>query len=209
MLPSGFARKRTAQSITNRQTTADNLQQATGSPVGSIIVKAISSAVGALGKGRRRRRDIQCDKTDRPGVAIVFDVALEYPGHLPCQNLSCQVELFTGIHQQFNSATNVSITADDGSTIPVQLCHIQSNPNGNSNNESSSDGIVVEPCSVVCQNGGGCTGPTTCACTTEWSGDTCTNATCTNNCQNGGTCSAPDNCTCTTGWSGATCTLGQ
>ncbi|CAF4355874.1 unnamed protein product, partial [Adineta steineri] len=53
-------------------------------------------------------------------------------------------------------------------------------------------------------NGGGCTGPTTCACTTGWSGDTCTNATCTNNCQNGGTCTAPDNCTCTVGWSGGT-----
>ncbi|CAF4327282.1 unnamed protein product, partial [Adineta steineri] len=81
--------------------------------------------------------------------------------------------------------------------------------NTNNENSSDSDGIVVESCSIVCQNGGGCTGPTTCACTTGWSGDTCTNATCTNNCQNGGTCTAPDNCTCTVGWSGGTCIIGE
>ncbi|CAF1254378.1 unnamed protein product [Adineta steineri] len=210
MLPSGFAKKRSAQLFTNRQATAENLRQATGSPSGSILVDAISSARATGTKGRRRR-DIQCDKTDRPGIAIVFDVALAYPENLPCQNLSCQVSLFTGIHQQFNTATNVAITADDGSTLPVQLCHVESNPNGNSNNvnNSSSGGIVVEPCSIICQNGGGCTGPTTCACTTGWSGDTCTIAVCTNSCQNGGQCTAPDNCTCTSGWSGATCTLEQ
>ncbi|CAF4387551.1 unnamed protein product, partial [Adineta steineri] len=56
-------------------------------------------------------------------------------------------------------------------------------------------------------NGGVCTGPTTCACATGWSGDTCTTAICTNGCQNGGQCTAPDICTCTAGWSGATCTL--
>ncbi|CAF1135925.1 unnamed protein product [Adineta steineri] len=175
MLPSGFAKKRSAQLFTNRQATAENLRQATGSPSGSILVDAISSARATGTKGRRRR-DIQCDKTDRPGIAIVFDVALAYPENLPCQNLSCQVSLFTGIHQQFNTATNVAITADDGSTLPVQLCHVESNPNGHSNNvnNSSSGGIVVEPCSIICQNGGGCTGPTTCACTTGWSGDTCT-----------------------------------
>ncbi|CAF3970993.1 unnamed protein product [Adineta steineri] len=150
---------------------ACTLQQAISAPNGSIGVKSVSSieATGANGR-RRRRRDLQCDKTDRSGVAIVFDVALNYPRSLPCQTLACQISLFTSIHEKFNTQSSVNITADDGSNLSVDLCHVQSYPNGNNNNQNSPS----EPCSVVCQNGGYCTGPTTCACTAGWSGDTCT-----------------------------------
>ncbi|CAF1569573.1 unnamed protein product [Adineta steineri] len=121
-----------------------------------------------------RYESFQCDKTDRSGVAIVFDVALDYPRNLPCQTLACQISLFTSIHEKFNTQSSVNITADDGSTLSVDLCHVQSYPNGNNNNQNSPSGVVIQPCSIVCQNGGQCTGPTTCACTTGWSGDTCT-----------------------------------
>ncbi|CAF3786284.1 unnamed protein product [Adineta steineri] len=169
---------------------ACTLQQAISAPNGSIGVKSISSTE-ATGANGRRRRDLQCDKTDRSGVAIVFDVALNYPRSLPCQTLACQISLFTSIHEKFNTQSSVNITADDGSNLSVDLCHVQSYPNGNNNNQNSPSGVVIQPCSIVCQNGGYCTGPTTCACTAGWSGDTCTIAICTNGCQNGGTCTAP------------------
>ncbi|CAF1421771.1 unnamed protein product, partial [Adineta steineri] len=184
---------------------SSKLQQATGAPAGSVAVNSISSASATSAKGRRRR-DLQCDKTDRSGEAIVFSIELNCPKNLPCQNLAYQVDLFTSIHEKFNNVAEVDMTTDDGSILPLELCHVQSYPNGNSNSDSSSNGIVVEPCSIDCQNGGVCTGPTTCACATGWSGDTCTTAICTNVCQNGGQCTAPDICTCTAGWSGATCT---
>ncbi|CAF1072985.1 unnamed protein product [Adineta steineri] len=205
ILPAGLTRKRATQSVTNRQTTASCLTQALGAAKGSINVTGIGSAAATTTKGRRRRRDIQCDKTDRPGVAIIFDVALGYPEDLPCQTLACQVDLFTGIHGQFNTVTDVSITADDGTPLPVQLCHVESHADGTNNNPQSSSGIAIEPCTIVCQNGGACTGPTTCGCTTAWTGDTCETPVCTSGCQNGGTCTAPDTCACAAGWSDATC----
>ncbi|CAF4283047.1 unnamed protein product, partial [Adineta steineri] len=152
---------------------------------------------------------IQCDKTERSGVAIIFDVALGYPNNLTCQTLSCQIDFFTGIHEQFNTQSRVNITADDGSNLSVDLCYVESYSNGNSNNQNNPSGVVIESCTVVCQNGGQCTGLTSCGCTTGWTGDTCETAVCTNGCDNGGTCTAPDTCICATGWSGATCTIGQ
>ncbi|CAF0733953.1 unnamed protein product [Adineta steineri] len=186
-----------------------HLTQALGAAKGSINVTGIGSAAATTTKGRRRRRDIQCDKTDRPGVAIILDVALDYPSTLSCQTLSCQVDMFTDIHQKFNSVTDVSLTADDGTPIPVQLCHVESYTDGTNNNPQSSSGIAIQPCTTVCQNDGECTGPTTCGCTTEWTGDTCETAVCTNGCDNGGTCTAPDTCACAAGWNGTTCTIGQ
>ncbi|CAF4189323.1 unnamed protein product [Adineta steineri] len=149
------------------------MTQALGAAKGSINVTGIGSAKATTTKGRRRRRDIQCDKTDRPGVAIILDVALNYPSTLPCQTLSCQVDMFTDIHQKLNTVTDVGLIADDGSTLSVQLCHVESHTDGINNVPQSSSGVVIQPCTVVCQNGGECTGLTTCGCTTEWTGDTC------------------------------------
>ncbi|CAF4306555.1 unnamed protein product, partial [Adineta steineri] len=143
MLPPGLTRKRATQSVTNRQTTASCLTQALGAAKNSINVTGIGSAAATTTKGRRRRRDIQCDKTDRPGVAIILDVGLDYPSTLPCQKLSCQVDMFTDIHQKFNSVTDVSLIADDGSTLSVQLCHVESHTDGINNDPQSSSGVVI------------------------------------------------------------------
>ncbi|CAF1416638.1 unnamed protein product [Adineta steineri] len=184
------------------------LQQAVGAPKGSIAITGIGSAAANSAKGRRRR-DVQCDKTDTPGVAIIFDVLLDYPQNLACQSLTCQVELFNSLHEKFNSVTDVTITSDDGTPLPVQLCHVESHTDGTNNNAQGSSGVVLQFCTIVCQNGGQCIGTTTCGCTTGWTGDTCETAVCTGGCQNGGTCTAPDTCICATGWSGASCTIGQ
>ncbi|CAF4075585.1 unnamed protein product [Adineta steineri] len=119
------------------------LQQAMGAPKDCIDVTSISSAEATDAKGRRRRRDIQCDKTDRSGPAIAFDIVLDYPKTLPCTKLTCQVSLLTYVHGQFNNVSNVNITADDGSNVPVVLCRVESHPDGNTSNTSSSSGIVV------------------------------------------------------------------
>ncbi|CAF1225773.1 unnamed protein product [Adineta steineri] len=121
------------------------LQQAIGAPKSSIAVTTISSAkaTGAKGRRRRRRRDIPCDKTERSGVAIVFDIALGYPNNLTCQTLSCQIDFFTGIHEQFNTQSSVNITADDGNNLSVDLCYVESYSNGNNNNQNNPSGVVI------------------------------------------------------------------
>ncbi|CAF1480508.1 unnamed protein product, partial [Adineta steineri] len=149
------------------------LQQAVGAPKGCIAVTGIGSAVANSAKGRRRR-DVQCDKTDTPGVAIIFDVLLDYPQNLACQSLTCQVELFNNLHEKFNSVTDVTITSDDGTPLPVQLCHIESHTDGTNSNAQGSSGVVLPVCTGGCQNGGTCTAPDTCICATGWSGASCT-----------------------------------
>ncbi|CAF4288816.1 unnamed protein product, partial [Adineta steineri] len=148
MLPAGLTRKRATQSVTNRQTTASCLTQALGAAKNSINVTGIGSAAATTTKGRLiftydYTYSIQCDKTDRPGVAIILDVGLDYPSTLPCQKLSCQVDMFTDIHQKFNSVTDVSLIADDGSTLSVQLCHVESHTDGINNDPQSSSGVVI------------------------------------------------------------------
>ncbi|CAF4198971.1 unnamed protein product, partial [Adineta steineri] len=59
----------------------------------------------------RRSRTLQCDRTDRSGEAIVFGIGLNYPSSLPCQNLSCQIDLYIGIHQKFNTVTDRCMSA--------------------------------------------------------------------------------------------------
>ncbi|CAF4278881.1 unnamed protein product [Adineta steineri] len=142
MLPYGYVKKRATQSVTNRQTTASCLQQAMGAPKSSIAVTTISSAKATSAKGRRRR-NIQCDKTDRSGIAIVFDIGLNYPSDSECHTPNCKINLFTSIHEKFNTVSNVNITADDGSNIPVELCHVQSYLNGKNNNDKIDNGIIV------------------------------------------------------------------
>ncbi|CAF1398491.1 unnamed protein product, partial [Adineta steineri] len=115
---------------------AFELQQAVGAPKGSISVTGIGSAAANSAKGRRRR-DVQCDKTDTPGVAIIFDILLDYPLNLACQSLACQVNLFTGIQEKFNAVTDVSIPSDDGTPLAVQLCHVESHTDGTINNAES------------------------------------------------------------------------
>ncbi|CAF4207210.1 unnamed protein product, partial [Adineta steineri] len=119
------------------------LQQAVGAPKGSVAVTGIGSAAANIAKGRRRRRDVQCDKTDTPGVAIIFDVLLDYPQNLACQSLTCQVELFRSIQEKFNAVTDVSIPSDDGTPLAVQLCHVESHTDGTNNNAQSSSGVVL------------------------------------------------------------------
>ncbi|CAF4038672.1 unnamed protein product [Adineta steineri] len=139
---SGLGRKRAAQSVTNRQTAALNLAAAMGFIVDCIGVTGIGSTKATSGKGRRRR-DIECDKTNSSGDAIVFGIALNYPSNFPCQNLSCQVDLFVNISNKFNTVTNVNITADDGSTLSVDLCHVQSYPDGVDSNKNNFHGFII------------------------------------------------------------------
>ncbi|UJR11959.1 hypothetical protein I4U23_016137 [Adineta vaga] len=48
-------------------------------------------------------------------------------------------------------------------------------------------------CSSQCQNGGQCTGPNNCTCTSKWTGPTCEQPKCFGcGCQNGGQCTGPD-----------------
>ncbi|CAF1305995.1 unnamed protein product [Adineta steineri] len=145
MLPSGLIIKRATQSVTNRTANAACLQQATGSPIGSVNLTGISSS-GAIGAKGRRRRDIQCDKTDRSGTAIVFDIVLNCPPNLQCKTLYNEMKLFLSIHEKFNNVTNVNIITDDGSYIPVELCHVQPYPNLNSYNYDNKDanGVIIE-----------------------------------------------------------------
>ncbi|CAF4269463.1 unnamed protein product, partial [Adineta steineri] len=105
------------------------MEQATGSPKGSVNLTGIGKAKAASIKGRRRRRDIQCDKTDRSGDAIVFDIVLDYPNNLECHTLN----------------------SDDGSYIPVDLCHVQPYPNINSNDDEtkSAKGVTIEPTTTI------------------------------------------------------------
>ena len=67
-------------------------------------------------------------------------------------------------------------------------------------------------CTKVCANGGTCqeggAGTDTCACTADYTGQTCTDPVCTKVCANG-TCTeggeGTDTCTCDAGYSGDTC----
>ncbi|CAF3681687.1 unnamed protein product, partial [Adineta steineri] len=110
-------------------------------PAGAITVSGINSAkaIGTAG-GRRRRRDIQCDQSTRSGTALNFGIILNYPPDLSCQTPSCVITLFTYIHNQFNSVKNVAITADDGSSISVDLCHVESHPDGDLGDIDDYDG---------------------------------------------------------------------
>ena len=79
-------------------------------------------------------------------------------------------------------------------------------------------------CTSACQNGGTCSAPNTCTCTSSWTGATCTTreirlfpgililtlpmivvAVCPSGCYNGGWCSSPGLCTCSGWWTGGTC----
>jgi len=70
-------------------------------------------------------------------------------------------------------------------------------------------------CTKVCANGGTCVvgsdGTETCACTPDYTGQTCTDAVCTKVCANGGTClegdPGPDTCSCAPGFTGDTCEI--
>ncbi|KAJ1436904.1 hypothetical protein B484DRAFT_416698 [Ochromonadaceae sp. CCMP2298] len=60
-------------------------------------------------------------------------------------------------------------------------------------------------CSVICENGGRCTGPDKCACTRGWEGADCTKPTCSTPCALNSLCVAPDTCACKPGFSGTNC----
>ncbi|XP_062504463.1 multiple epidermal growth factor-like domains protein 10 [Corticium candelabrum] len=63
-------------------------------------------------------------------------------------------------------------------------------------------------CMQGCHNGGTCTEPGVCECTSGWTGSNCTvpaYADCSASCENGGWCYTPDYCNCTAGWSGQNC----
>ena len=85
--------------------------------------------------------------------------------------------------------------------------------------------LCIAICTTRCANGGTCSAPYTCTCSSGWTGQDCTTrkyfnitvaairqnndiytAICTTRCANGGLCSAPNRCTCSFGWTGQVCT---
>ena len=64
---------------------------------------------------------------------------------------------------------------------------------------------VSATCSVVCENGGRCVAPETCACATGWRGADCTTPICSDGCASSGSlrtlCVAPETCACVPGYS--------
>lgn len=64
---------------------------------------------------------------------------------------------------------------------------------------------LAASCTQICENGGSCSGPDTCACLPGWSGVDCTTPRCSLPCSANNVCVAPDTCSCKPGFSGASC----
>lgn len=54
---------------------------------------------------------------------------------------------------------------------------------------------------------GNCTGPNTCTCPEDYTGEDCRIPVCDQNCLNGGYCVAPNTCQCPPGYSGYDCSM--
>ena len=79
----------------------------------------------------------------------------------------------------------------------------------------------------MCANGGNCTSPGVCNCTSDWDGPSCETgdgiihmsattylitiytAICDPMCANGGNCTSPGVCNCTSDWDGPSCETGD
>ena len=64
---------------------------------------------------------------------------------------------------------------------------------------------ISATCTQICENGGRCTGPDICTCSTGWTGVDCTKPVCSTSCGPSSLCVAPDVCDCKPGYSGANC----
>lgn len=68
---------------------------------------------------------------------------------------------------------------------------------------------VSVTCTQICENGGACSGPDTCTCSSGWSGDDCTVPTCSTACGDNSLCVGPNTCGCKPGYQGALCKQAQ
>ncbi|OWZ23365.1 hypothetical protein PHMEG_0001774 [Phytophthora megakarya] len=65
-------------------------------------------------------------------------------------------------------------------------------------------------CAKVCENGGVCSAPDVCTCTSGWTGDDCTIPVCSTSCGSRQICVGPDQCACIPGYGGfPTCSTPQ
>ena len=65
-------------------------------------------------------------------------------------------------------------------------------------------------CTIICENGGTCTGPDICSCRDGWGGVDCTQPICKNTvCRSNSLCVGPDICGCKPGFSGTNCLTPQ
>lgn len=62
--------------------------------------------------------------------------------------------------------------------------------------------VLTSVCSKVCENGGSCVAPETCACTSGWIGPDCTVPICSGECGLRQVCTAPETCSCIPGYAG-------
>ncbi|RLN95529.1 hypothetical protein BBJ28_00007480 [Nothophytophthora sp. Chile5] len=69
---------------------------------------------------------------------------------------------------------------------------------------------LTASCAKVCENGGVCTAPDVCSCSSGWTGDDCTLPVCSTSCGSRQICVGPNACACIPGYDGfPTCTTPQ
>lgn len=92
---------------------------------------------------------IRCDKTNRSGDAILFELALRYPSELPCQTMICQIRFFIETKAKFNTVFHVNITATDGRTISLELCRVDNNAGISDSNVDNTNLILFGEYSFI------------------------------------------------------------